>query len=38
MLTNDTDVTLNWGLEKNRLHDDIIIKWPDEKKKIKKQR
>ena len=35
MLTNDTDVTLNWGLEKNRLHDDIIIKWPDEKKKIK---
>ena len=34
-LTNNTDITLNFGLEKNRLYDDIIIKWPDEKKKIK---
>ena len=33
--TNDTDITLNWGLEKNRLHDDIIIKWPNEKRKVK---
>ena len=33
--TNNTDITLNFGLEKNRLYDDIIIRWPDEKKKIK---
>ena len=35
MKTNDTDITLNWGLEKNRLHEDIIIRWPEEKRKIK---
>ena len=35
MKTNDTDITLNWGLEKNRLYEDIIIRWPEEKKKIK---
>ena len=34
-LTNNSDITLNFGLEKNRLYDDIIIRWPDEKKKIK---
>ena len=35
MYTNNTDITLNWGLEKNKIHNDIIIKWPNEKKKIK---
>ena len=35
MKTNDTDITLNWGLEKNRIHEDIIINWPNDKKKIK---
>ena len=34
-LTNDTDITLNWGLEKNRLNEEIIIKWPNDKKKKK---
>ena len=35
MMTNDTDISLNWNLEKNRLHQDLIIKWPEEKKRIK---
>ena len=35
MQTSDTDITLNWNLEKNILHNDIIIRWPDEKKKYK---
>ena len=35
MSTNDTDILLNWGIEKNRLHEDIIIKWPDTKRKSK---
>ena len=35
MKTNDTDITLNWGIEKNRIHEDIIINWPNDKKKIK---
>ena len=35
MKTNDTDITLNWNTEKNRLHEDIIIQWPDEKRKYK---
>ena len=35
MQKNDTDITLNWGIAKNRIHDQIIIKWPNIKKKIK---
>ena len=35
MGTNDTDILLNWNLEKNRIHQDLIIKWPEENKKIK---
>ena len=35
MKTNDADITLNWGLEKNRLHEDIIIRWPEGKRKFK---
>ena len=35
MRTNDTDITLNWGLEKNRIHEDLYIKWPEEKKRKK---
>jgi len=35
MNTNDTDILLNWEIEKNRFHKDIIIKWPDTKKKNK---
>ena len=34
-ITNDTDILLNWNLEKNRIHQDLIIKWPEETKKIK---
>ena len=33
MERNDTDITLNWALDKNRIHDNIIIKWPVVKKK-----
>ena len=33
MGTNDTDILLNWNLEKNRIHQDLIIKWPEENKK-----
>ena len=33
--TNNTDITLNWGIEKNKIHEDIIIQWPSDKKKIK---
>ena len=35
MKNNDTDITLNWGTEINRLHEKIIIRWPKTKKKIK---
>ena len=35
MHTNNTDVLLNWNLEKNILHSNIVIKWPREDKKIK---
>ena len=35
MVSNDTDILLNWNLEKNRIHQDLIIKWPEENKKIK---
>ena len=35
MKKNDTDITLNWGIDVNRIHDEIIIKWPQMKKKIK---
>ena len=35
MKNNDTDITLNWGIEINRLHEKIIIRWPKIKKKIK---
>ena len=35
MNTNDTDILLNWNLESNRLHRNLIIKWPEENKKIK---
>ena len=35
MTANDTDILLNWGIEKNRLHENIIIKWPDTKRKSK---
>ena len=35
MVSNDTDILLNWNLEKNRIHQDLIIKWPEESKKIK---
>jgi len=33
--TNHTDIELNWSLEKNRIHQDLIIKWPEESKKKK---
>ena len=33
--TNDTDILLNWNSEKNRIHQDLIIRWPEENKKIK---
>ena len=35
MSTNDTDILLNWNLEKNRLHKNLIIEWPEETKKNK---
>ena len=35
MKTNDTDITLNWGIDKNRIHENIIIKWPIRKRRIK---
>ena len=35
MKKNDTDITLNWGIEKNRIHENIIIRWPNTKRKIK---
>ena len=35
MKKNDTDITLNWAIEKNRIHENIIIKWPKVKKRIK---
>ena len=35
MNTNDTDILLNWNLEKNRIHQDLIIKWPTTSKKVK---
>ena len=35
MFTKDTDILLNWGIEKNRFHEDIIIKWNDTKRKNK---
>ena len=35
MSTNDIDILLNWEIDKNRLHEDIIIKWPDTKRKNK---
>ena len=35
MKKNNTDITLNWGIEKNRIHEKIIIKWPKTKKRIK---
>ena len=35
MKKNNTDITLNWGFEKNRIHEKIIIKWPKTKKRIK---
>ena len=35
MKNNDTDITLNWGVDKNRIHENIIIKWPKNKKRIK---
>lgn len=35
MSTNDTDILLNWEIEKNRLHKDVIIKWPNTKRKSK---
>ena len=34
MKKNDTDITLNWAIDKNRLHEKIIIRWP----KIKTQK
>ena len=34
-ITNDTDILLNWNSEKNRIHQDLIIKWPEESKKKK---
>ena len=35
MNSNDTDILLNWNWETNKLHNNLIIKWPDENKKIK---
>jgi len=35
MKKNNTDITLNWAIEKNRIHEKIIIKWPKTKKRIK---
>ena len=35
MEKNDTDITLNWAVDKNRVHEKIIIRWPKTKKKIK---
>ena len=35
MKSNNTDIILNWGIERNRLFDDIIIKWPNDKRKRK---
>ena len=35
MKNKDTDITLNWGIDANRLHEKIIIRWPKTKKKIK---
>ena len=34
-ITNDTDIELNWNVEKNRIHQDLIVKWPEESKKKK---
>jgi hypothetical protein len=33
MERNDTDITLNWAIDKNRIHENIVIKWPTVKKK-----
>ena len=33
MERNDTDITLNWAIDKNRIHENIVIKWPSVKKK-----
>ena len=35
MKKNDTDITLNWGIDINRIHEKIIIKWPFSKKRKK---
>ena len=35
MEKNDTDITLNWAIDKNRVHEKIIIRWPKTKKKMK---
>ena len=35
MEKNDTDITLNCAVDKNRVHEKIIIRWPKTKKKIK---
>ena len=35
MKNNDTDIILNWGIDVNRIHEKIIIRWPKIKKKIK---
>ena len=35
MNSNDTDIILNWNWDANKLHNNLIIKWPDENKKIK---
>ena len=35
MKKTDADITLNWGIDVNRQHENIIIRWPKVKRKIK---